>query len=84
MHSCHFVEWLIQKGHVKDLCGMHSDLGRKWELCQSERQDFRFIQHLLWERETGDYSPSKSKGHGFDNYIIFIKEIPNKAGQKNE
>lgn len=47
-----------------------------------KRQDFRFIHSiLLWERET-DYSPSKSKGHGFYNYFIFIEEILNKAGQK--
>lgn len=69
------------RGHVKDLCGMHSDLGGNGSFASHERQDFRFIQHLLWERET-DYSPSKSKGHGFYNYFIFIEEILNKAGQK--
>lgn len=31
-----------------------------------------------------DYSPSKSKGHGFYNYFIFIEEILNKVWLKNE
>lgn len=27
----------------------------------NERQGFRLIEHLLWEKERGEYSPSKSE-----------------------